>query len=544
VEYESSINPGSRGSEQFDWYETGLSPGERKRRGHFSTPPALVDQMLDACGYTSHADLSAIRVLDPACGSGNFLVRAARRLCQSGASNPHEMLRLIQKNLWGLDPDPVACCLAEMQLRSVVAAFSGTNPRLARMHIHQADSLTLPWYPCVDLLVANPPYLAAKNTDLSRYRRAQQRGQTDSYLLFLDLALQAVRPGGWIGLVLPDPVLARSNAVAERVSLLSTCTLHHIWHLSGVFEAEVGAVVVIARKLPPRTLHRISWTRTRWRKDLEPVRPEQSAQPGQRVSQLLLARQPDSALRYLLSTPQGRIVERLRRSLCLTEQLVPEQKSLVLLKELVSIKRGEELGRNSSALGLLTIQPDAYPVLRGGVDIRPYARPETALGISRSAINKPLERYLLPKLLVVKSTGSLQAALDTRGHVVLQTLYLLHVHEQDATLDLAYFLLALLNSRFLRAYVYHLHTAYKLVQPQIEQIVLARLPVPWCDPELRQEISARAREMERICSAAGSVVEWDKQLKAFYEEQERAISALYTAALSKTCNDEGVTSHV
>jgi SAM-dependent methyltransferase len=539
------MNPVRRGYEQFDWYESGLSPGERKRRGHFSTPPALVDQILDACGYTSHADLSAVRVLDPACGSGNFLVRAARRLCQAGPSGLDDPLALVQKNLWGLDPDPVACCLAEMQVRSVVAEFSGSYPDLPRLHIHQADSLTLPWQPCVDLLLANPPYLAAKNTDLSHYRRAQQRGQTDSYLLFLDLALQAVRPGGWIGLVLPDPVLARSNAASERVSLLRTCTLHHIWHLSGVFEAEVGAVVIIARKLPPRTLHCISWTRTRWQTDLELVPPEPSTLTGQRVNQLLLACQPDSALRYLLSTTQGRVVERLRRALGLVEKLaVGEKRSLALLNELVSIKRGEEIGRNNAALGLLATLPDAYPVLRGGVDVRPYARPEAAFGISRSAISKPLERYLTPKLLVVKSTGRLQAALDTHGHVVLQTLYLLHLREGDATLDTAYFLLALLNSRFLRAYVYHLHTAYKLVQPQIEQIVLARLPVPCCEPALRQEISLRAREMERICSATDSVVEWNEQLNSFYEEQERAICALYTAALSTTRNGEGVTPHV
>src|SRR5271165_6951501 len=100
------MKPGRRDHEQFDWYEAGLSPGERKRRGHFSTPPVLVDQILDACGYTSHADLSAVRVLDPACGSGNFLVRAARRLCQSGGPDLAAPGALVQQNLWGLDPDP------------------------------------------------------------------------------------------------------------------------------------------------------------------------------------------------------------------------------------------------------------------------------------------------------------------------------------------------------------------------------------------------------------------------------------------------------
>ena len=133
-----------------------------------------------------------------------------------------------------------------------------------RTHIHQADSLILPWEPCVDLFLANPPYLAAKNNDLSGYRSAQQRGQADSYLLFLALALQVVRPGGWIGLVLPDPVLARLNAASERAQLLKQVTLHHLWHLSGVFAAEVGAVVLIAQHTPPTSTHQVSWIRARW----------------------------------------------------------------------------------------------------------------------------------------------------------------------------------------------------------------------------------------------------------------------------------------
>src|SRR2546429_9926846 len=132
--------------------------------------------------------------------------------------------------------------------------------------IHQADSLPLPWEPCVDLFLANPPFLAAKNNDLSGYRSAQQRGQADSYLLFLSCALQVVRPGGWIGLVLPDPVLARANAARERTHLLKNTAIHHIWHLAGVFTAEVGAVVVIAQKCPPPPVHHVSWIRGKWQR--------------------------------------------------------------------------------------------------------------------------------------------------------------------------------------------------------------------------------------------------------------------------------------
>lgn len=533
---------------QFGWYEAGLPLTERKQRGHFSTPHTLVDAILDACGYTSEADLCNIRLLDPACGSGNFLTQAALRLCQKTGAMGYtreQSIALVQRNIWGLDPDPVACFLAEMQLRSMVEKTAAYHNVSSRWHIHQADSLALPWQPCVDLLVANPPYLAAKNIDLSQYRPAKRRGQIDSYLLFLDLALRAVRPGGWIGLILPDAVLARENATLERERLLKECTLHAIWHLSGVFSAGVGAAVLICQKIAPSLQHQVTWIRTRWKNggqlaQTSGITPQQPETP-----QILLAKQPGSSLRYLLNTEQGRHVEWLRH-ICEQSQAVsfdPETRALLRMKQLVSIKRGEELGRSSSFLQPLCSSEKHYPLLRGGLDIFPYVRPATQWGIARDAIRKPLERYIRPKLLVVKSTERLQATLDKAGHVTLQTLYLLHTHETDETLDIIYFLLALLNSRLLQTYVYHLHTAYKLVQPQIEQSVLAHLPIPWGLPTERQEISQRARELENICSAAGPVVEWDEHLTSLYEEQERAISALYAIAVTKTYKDKGVRSH-
>jgi len=199
-----------------------------------------------------------------------------------------------------------------------------------------------------------------------------------------------------------------------------------------------------------------------------------------------------------------------------------------------------------------------YPVLRGGKDLRPYQTPHSAWWLAREAISKPLERYLSPKLLVVKSTNRLQATLDVQGQVALQTLYLLHLRARGVCVDESeddrkggcyygerqddrkgrpyytddlYFYLALLNSRLLRQYVYVLHTAYKWVQPQIEQHVLARIPVPIVTAREKQEVIARAKLLVQACSAPGTVVEWNEDMQNIYEEQERALSALYNALM-------------
>ena len=543
---------------QITWYEASLSLQERRGRGHFSTPPRLVEHILDACGYTPDSDLRATRVLDPACGSGNFLAAAAHRLVsfvtRTGLPQ-EERAALVQRNLWGFDPDPVSCFLSEMQLSAAVTPSVGSvdtsmpiTVAATRWHIHQADGLALQWpEPCVDLFLANPPYLAAKNTDLSAYPTAHRRGQADSYLLFLNLGLQIVRSGGWLGLVLPDPLLARTNAASERTRLLKEFTIHHLWHLSDVFTAQVGAVVIIAQKSPPRSQHQVAWKREKWKHitaAASNARPIPLTSPASTVSQSLLLHQPCAELRYLLSNEHGSILERLQSYLASTPV---SSSALAPLNEFVSISRGEEFGRKSSYLiqqetsNSRNVEPSwspsdttllpYFPLLRGGKDIRPFRPPHSCWWIAREAIAKPLERYLSPKLLVVKSTDRLQAVLDLQGHVALQTLYLLHLRKQDAPVDDLYFFLALLNSRLLQRYVYVLYTAYKWVQPQIEQHVLAQLPVPIVTASEKETVIARSKLLVHACSPPGSVVEWKKNARDIYEEQECALSALYNALL-------------
>ena len=586
-----------RQNDLLDWYEANLPAKERKLRGHFSTPPHLVQQILDACGYTPERELAQIRVLDPACGSGNFVSGAAQRLIAYGRRtglSEAAIARLVGHNIWGFDPDPVACFLAEMQMRN---AFSERSERAtegdpsdrnakARRHvgmghiqIHQADGLAFPWEPGgqVDLLLANPPYLAAKNSDLSVYRSAHQRGQADSYLLFLELALQIVRPGGWLGLVLPDPVLARSNAARERNRLLAETTIHHLWHLADVFAAYVGAVVIVAQKRPPTAEHHIAWRREHWQQEagMEAIEAigerhihEIHASGSGNVSQKLLYLQEGAELRYLLSRSQGTLVERIYAQVMQAIYTERSPLGLVWLKDLVQIRRGEEISKESPLLSSWPpVDKDKtskawFPVLRGGSDIRPYGIPKAQHCIARDKVLKPLERYLEPKLLVVKSAGQLQAILDIHGHVVLQTLYTLsmnadsrkaistHVeavndgcesssqHNRESFFskeDELYYLLALLNSRLLQEYVYVLHTAYKWVQPQIEQRVLAQLPIPGKKVDVREkeQIIQRAKQIMHPCSSASSDVELKEQRQAWYEEQERAICRLYQAAIQE-----------
>jgi len=96
---------------------------ERARsEGIYYTPPHLVDFILDRV-LPWGGDQWDLKVLDPACGSGIFLVKAFQRLIHRWKnSHPKENIRaetlrgLLEKNLFGVDKDPHAVRVASFSL--------------------------------------------------------------------------------------------------------------------------------------------------------------------------------------------------------------------------------------------------------------------------------------------------------------------------------------------------------------------------------------------------------------------------------------------
>ncbi len=111
-------------------------------RGHDALPAPLVDAALagEAVGGDPHASalrrrVLALRVLDPACGSGAFLVHALERLAdllvRAGDARPLVELRrtVLTSSIFGVDRNPTAVWLAELRLwLSVVIESDVADP--------------------------------------------------------------------------------------------------------------------------------------------------------------------------------------------------------------------------------------------------------------------------------------------------------------------------------------------------------------------------------------------------------------------------------
>jgi hypothetical protein len=154
-------------------YEAYIERHARDRKGHFLTRHEVVDYMLDLLNYTGPLIIGR-RILDPASGSGSFLVHAARRyrkalvtyFCNSRGlpdreenlqSDPDLRIEFASRYLqdlttyfFGMELNPFACYLAEMNLLIqalddlFVLQQAGDMQPIERFRIYNTDSLDLP----------------------------------------------------------------------------------------------------------------------------------------------------------------------------------------------------------------------------------------------------------------------------------------------------------------------------------------------------------------------------------------------------------------
>jgi hypothetical protein len=96
--------------------------GKGRGRGAYYTPIYLVNFVLDELDL-KHPFEKGMKALDPACGSGAFLVQCYRRLIErEQAKNPakrlqpSELLYLMTNHIYGMDVDEDACGVTELSL--------------------------------------------------------------------------------------------------------------------------------------------------------------------------------------------------------------------------------------------------------------------------------------------------------------------------------------------------------------------------------------------------------------------------------------------
>lgn len=199
--------------------------------GEFYTPRAvtqfIVDQVNPRLGET---------LMDPACGTGGFLVCAIEHLRKQAKTDEDE--RKIQECFSGIEKKhlPHVLCMTNLMLHGIDVPSS----------VRHDNTLARPlrdWGPKerVDVIVTNPPFGGMEEDGIEANFPSEFRTR-ETADLFLVLLMKLLKPGGRAGLVLPDGTLF-GEGVKTRIkeALLTECNLHTIVRLpNGVFNPYTG----------------------------------------------------------------------------------------------------------------------------------------------------------------------------------------------------------------------------------------------------------------------------------------------------------------
>jgi type I restriction enzyme M protein len=194
--------------------------------GEFYTPRPVIEFMVEQTFLKLNDS-----VLDPACGTGGFLVAAFEELHKYADSSVKRAQ--LHNNIKGIEKKslPYLLCMMNLLLHDVDAPRVVHDNALIRMRNETSPRDR------VDAVITNPPFGGEEEESVvNRFPKGYATSETA--WLFLYSVIERLKPGGRCAIVLPNGSLfdTRKSAAAIKLKLMKECNLHTIVRLpQGVF---------------------------------------------------------------------------------------------------------------------------------------------------------------------------------------------------------------------------------------------------------------------------------------------------------------------
>ena len=239
--------------------------------GAHYTPEPLADYLISELNSVRRLE-PGMRILDPCCGSGVFLVGAFRRLIETEcrrqgrtALRPSEVRRVLEQSIYGVERNPTACQIAAFSL--ILAMLNYVEPR----ELHRNGSFRFPsligenlfsedffdsggqfWalrdgrgrHPLeFDWIVGNPPWTELDPRDPKSkpiMEWAGKEGNSPKLVrnrpaeAFAWRVMERLSPSGVAGLVLPAKALTNDQLKTWRATFFRENRVHRLTNFSNL----------------------------------------------------------------------------------------------------------------------------------------------------------------------------------------------------------------------------------------------------------------------------------------------------------------------
>jgi type I restriction-modification system DNA methylase subunit len=242
-------------------YEELIPDIERHRLGQYYTPPPIIELITEMC-IKSPND----KVLDPACGSGGFLVKAYHKLKdlkkrENPFADDDKLHEEILNQLYGIDINPFPAQLSSINLavRNLKVTSKNINLVVSDFFKVKPSMGIIP--KDLDVVVTNPPYTRQEEMEYKDQIREEALTYSDGskirldaragiYAYFFTHSAKFMKNHGMMGQITSDTWLDVGYGEDLKRFFLDHFKIHAvIWYDVRAFEkALVGTCIIILEK--------------------------------------------------------------------------------------------------------------------------------------------------------------------------------------------------------------------------------------------------------------------------------------------------------
>lgn len=258
------------------FFEFMVSRAAKGSKGQFFTPRYVVElcvRMLEPQGDES--------VLDPACGSGGFLVHALNYVRDKEALEGKSLQHYCESKLWGFDIDARAVRVAKALMilagdgrSNLIRLNSLLKPEmggLVSLQSQNAESILtvediartrLRHHKGFDVILTNPPFAGEvlERNVLDTYSVSRNKPRIERDVLFLERCVDLLRPGGRMAMVLPHNKFAATEFGGIREWVMNKCRILGVVglgrHTFLPHTHQKASILFVQKRLPGKSLAR------------------------------------------------------------------------------------------------------------------------------------------------------------------------------------------------------------------------------------------------------------------------------------------------
>lgn len=463
----------------------------RKEQGIYYTPTQIVNFIVrntlgELLKTVKIKDINEVKVLDPACGSGSFLIKAfdvlneyyikndesyqQTKLDLTGGITFTKKVEILKNNIFGVDLDPKAVEISQLNLLMKIAERGHRLPILQE-NIKCGNSIiddpdivgedkAFIWeerFPKIvkngfDVVIGNPPYGAELNEaerDYVEKKFEYSKQNKNTALIFIEKSLVLLSENGYFGMIVPKS-LAFSQLWNPGRQLIKDY-LVKVVDVSKAFEDVLLEQIIIILKKGKKSKY-------------------------YKIDDLVSSISVDVDKDYIVST-DSIILHENKEDLRVFEKM---NKNCNYLSKITKTSRGLPLQK------YLSKQETKYPIIKGKNISRYHVLesneylPNDIISKNKSKVKFLMQPKIISQRIVAHITKPkdhimIMSSLDKTGVLTVDTVENTIIIDKDYSLE---FILCLLNSKIVSWYAYRYIFSKAIRTMDLDEYYLDKIPLP------------------------------------------------------------------